>query len=131
MHNWEKQATNDASLCTYQLHITVSRPRILIVGRLGSFRFPTGRYLYTGSARRNLIARVRRHLSRDKKLRWHIDYLLTAHAVKVADVTLSRDAECLLGRRAAGEIIAPGFGASDCRSHCGSHLKFLGEGDVE
>ncbi len=126
MHNWERQAANDTSLCTYQLHIAVSRPRILSIGRLGSFRFPAGHYLYTGSARRNLIARVRRHLSQDKNLRWHIDYLLTAHAVKVMDVTLLSDSECSLNQRVAGEIIVPGFGASDCRAHCGSHLKWLG-----
>lgn len=126
MHNWEGQAANDTGLCSYQLHITVSRPRILSIGRLGTLRFPAGRYLYTGSARRNLIARVRRHLSRDKKLRWHIDYLLTAHAVKVVDVTLSHEAECPLNQCVTGEIIAPAFGASDCRAHCGSHLKWLG-----
>jgi len=126
MHNWEKQAATDTGLCTYQLHIVVARPRILGIGRLGRFRFPAGHYLYTGSARRNLIARVRRHLSRDKKRRWHIDYLLSAHAVKVVDVTLSHDAECLLNQRASGEIIVPGFGASDCRAHCGSHLRYLG-----
>ena len=126
MHNWERQAANDTSLCTYQLHIAVSRLRILSIGCLGSFRFPVGHYLYTGSARRNLIARVRRHLSQDKNLRWHIDYLLAAHAVKVMDVTLSSDSECLLNQCVAGEIIVPGFGASDCRAHCGSHLKWLG-----
>ena len=106
----------------------VSRQRILAIGRLGRFRFPAGRYVYTGSARRNLVARLRRHLSWDKRLRWHIDYLLAAHAVKVGGVTLSRDAECLLNQRASGDIIVPGFGASDCRAHCGSHLKYLGEG---
>ena len=129
--NWERQAAADASLCAYQLHIVVSRPRILGIGRLGTFRFPAGHYLYTGSARRNLAARVRRHLSRDKKRRWHIDYLLTAHGVKVVDVRLSRDAECPLNQRASGDIIVPGFGASDCRAHCGSHLKYLGEDIVK
>ena len=123
MHNWERQARADASLCTYQLHIAIARPRILTIGRLGTFRFPAGRYVYTGSARRNLVARVRRHLSRDKKLRWHIDYLLAARGVRVVDVTLSSDGECAQNRRVVGEIIVPGFGASDCRAHCGSHLK--------
>ena len=128
MHNWEREALADAGLCTYQLHIVVGRPRILAIGRLGRFRFPAGRYVYTGSARRNLVARVRRHLSRDKRLRWHIDYLLTAHPVKVVDVSLSSEAECPLNQRTAGEIVVPGFGASDCRARCGSHLKYLGEG---
>jgi len=38
----------------------------------------------------------------------------------------TRNAECLLNQRASGEIIVPGFGASDCRAHCGSHLRYLG-----
>ncbi|MCF6211060.1 MAG: GIY-YIG nuclease family protein [Gammaproteobacteria bacterium] len=125
MHNWERQAASDASLCTYQLRIAVARLRILTVGQFGTFRFPAGRYVYTGSARRNLISRVRRHLSHDKKLRWHIDYLLAAYAVKIVDVVLSNETECALNQGVGGEIIVPGFGASDCRACCGSHLKWL------
>ncbi len=34
MHNWERQAVDDANLCTYQLHIDVARLRILTIGRL-------------------------------------------------------------------------------------------------
>lgn len=131
MRDWEGQATRDASLCTYQLHIVVARPRILDIGRLGRFRFPAGRYVYTGSARRHLVARVRRHLARDKKRRWHIDYLLTAHAVKVVGVALSGESECVCNQRVAGDIVVPGFGASDCRAQCGSHLKYLGRGENE
>lgn len=127
MRNWERQAADDAGLCTYQLHIAVARLRILTIGQLGLFRFPAGCYVYTGSARRNLISRVRRHLSQDKKLRWHIDYLLAVHDVKVVDVSLSGEAECLLNQCTEGEVIVPGFGASDCRAHCSSHLKFKPE----
>ncbi len=123
MRDWEIQAAGDSTLCTYQLHIVIARPRILSIGRLGIFRFPAGNYLYTGSAKHNLVFRVRRHLSRDKKLRWHIDYLLTAHRVSVVDVGLFREEECLRNQYVEGEIVVPGFGASDCRSHCGSHLK--------
>ena len=48
------------------------------VGGLGTFDFPAGCYVYTGSPKRNLHARVARHHSRGKRLRWHIDYLLAA-----------------------------------------------------
>lgn len=30
-----------------------------------------------------------------------------------------------------GRILADGFGASDCRKNCGSHLLYFGERDVE
>ena len=120
------QAGRDAALCTYQLHIELTQDIAIQVGRLGRFRFPAGCYRYTGSARRNLIARVRRHLSNDKKLRWHIDYLLTAKGVRITNVSLSDEAECDCNRQTAGSIIIPGFGASDCRARCGSHLKYLG-----
>ena len=126
MPDWEREALADPALCTYRLHILVGRTRILDIGRLGRFRFPAGRYVYTGSARRNLVARVRRHLSREKRLRWHIDYLLAGHGVRVTAVELSRDPECEVNRASGGEVVVPGFGASDCREGCASHLRFLG-----
>ena len=74
---------------TYQLAIRIGRPIRIRVGRLGEFEFPAGRYVYTGSARRGLEARVRRHLSRAKRLHWHIDYLLAAPGASITGVTLS------------------------------------------
>lgn len=95
------------------------------IGRLGVFDFPAGSYVYTGSALRNFEARVRRHCSMDKKLHWHIDYLLAAPGVRVRDVLRYDEPECLVNQRTAGEIPVPGLGASDCRQGCGSHLKRL------
>ena len=111
---------------TYQLLIEVAAPVRVAVGRLGEFEFPAGLYCYTGSARRNLEARVRRHLSSMKKLRWHIDYLLAAPGVRIREVKPFREDECRVNRRTPGEIPTPGFGASDCRAGCGSHLKRVG-----
>jgi Uri superfamily endonuclease len=111
---------------TYQLKIEVERPVTLRVGRLGEFLFPAGRYVYTGSARRNMEARIARHLRREKTLRWHIDWLLSADAVHVVAVVRSRTEECALNQKARGVFLVPGFGASDCRSACGSHLRYLG-----
>jgi len=124
--DWERAAIADPALCTYQLHIEITRARLLDIGRLGRFRFPAGQYVYTGSARRNLLARVRRHLAREKILRWHIDYLLTARHVHVRAVVLSHAAECVVNQRLRGTLPVPGFAASDCRAGCGSHLKYLG-----
>ena len=109
--------------CTYQLVIEVGVPLRLAIGRLGVFDFPAGRYVYTGSARRNFEARIRRHLTREKTLRWHIDYLLNAPGVVVSEVRRSSVAECLLNQQVGGGVEVPGFGASDCRAGCGSHLR--------
>lgn len=108
---------------TYQLLIDISQPVTVVIGRLGCFDFPAGQYLYTGSALRNFEARIARHCSGSKKLHWHIDYLLSAPGVRISEVLRHRDAECVVNRRTRGELTVLGFGSSDCRSGCGSHLK--------
>jgi Uri superfamily endonuclease len=111
--------------CTYQLLISLRRRLRLKVGALGILDFPEGTYAYTGSARRSLASRIARHLARDKRLHWHIDYLLVRPEVRVTRVLGFDEPECVVNRRTKGVVVA-GFGASDCRSHCGAHLKFLG-----
>jgi Uri superfamily endonuclease len=113
---------------TYQLLIDVPRPVRVTIGSLGTFAFRAGRYLYTGSAKRHLDARIARHLRQEKTLRWHIDYLLAAPGVRVVEVRRSRRSECALNRAAGGSIPVAGFGASDCRAGCGAHLRYLGRG---
>lgn len=108
---------------TYQLLIEVAGTVCVRVGRLGEFVFPAGLYCYTGSALRNFEARIGRHLSPTKKLHWHIDYLLSAPGVRVREVFRLDDSECIVNRRTDGEMPVAGFGASDCRAGCGSHLK--------
>jgi Uri superfamily endonuclease len=112
---------------SYQLRIDVKTPVRIRVGRLGQFLFPAGRYVYTGSAKRNLEARIARHLRKEKAFRWHIDWLLSAPGVTVATVKRSRESECILNQKLVGTVVVPGFGASDCRNRCGSHLRYLGE----
>lgn len=111
---------------TYQLLIEVTEPLRVGVGRLGTFDFPAGLYVYTGSALQNFEARVRRHLSTAKKMHWHIDYLLAAPGVRVREVLRHATAECMVNQSIAAAMPVPGFGASDCRAGCGSHLKWLG-----
>jgi Uri superfamily endonuclease len=108
---------------TYQLFIRLDSDCDLTIGKLGRFIFPAGIYVYTGSARRNLAQRLARHQRRDKKKRWHIDYLLDSpHAKIVNTLTFSED-ECVINQRESGEVVVKGFGASDCRMNCGAHLK--------
>lgn len=117
----------------YQLHLLLRRAARIPVGRLGTFDFPAGRYVYTGSALNGLAARVGRHRRRRKRLHWHIDYLLLhARIQRVTLIPTRERRECALNRetleRPGAQVLAPGFGASDCR--CASHLVYLGPGDT-
>ncbi len=111
---------------SYQLMIKLDTTVSIQIGKLGLFEFPRGYYMYTGSARTNMSARIARHLKKEKTLRWHIDYLTIHPASEIIDVRRSDVEECALNQLIDGEIIAPGFGASDCKAQCESHLKYLG-----
>ena len=99
------------------------------VGKLGSFIFKKGYYIYIGSAKNGLQARVSRHLSKRKKMHWHIDYFLKYAFVTKALLQYEPDlTECILNKKIFNSYtnaIYPvkGFGASDCK--CISHLMFL------
>ena len=82
-----------ARAISYQLWIALRRPLDIEVGRLGVCRFPAGVYVYTGSAKRNLEARIARHCRKDKTLRWHIDYLLAEDGVELVCVGRSTRTE--------------------------------------
>lgn len=120
-----RQTTGKSVHCTYQLHIELACPQRLTIGKLGTFYFPAGHYVYTGSARRNLGARISRHQSGAKKLHWHIDYLLASPHARIAAVRTSTKPECRMNQCIQGSLPVPGFGASDCRAGCISHLKLL------
>jgi Uri superfamily endonuclease len=113
----------------YQLLIHLPESASIQIGKKGRFKFPAGYYVYTGSAKGGLKGRVRRHLRKDKKDFWHIDYLLR-HAVvrKVLLFVGRRRNECALARKVLskreGSVIVPKFGSSDCG--CVSHLVFFG-----
>jgi Uri superfamily endonuclease len=115
----------DQAARTYQLLIEVAAPVRVRVGRLGVFDFPAGLYIYTGSALRNFEARVARHLAPAKKMHWHVDYLLAAPGVRVREVRRHSAGECAINHLVAGVVVVSGFGSSDCRAGCGSHLKRL------
>lgn len=114
----------------YQLWLRVSAAACPRVGRLGRCRLAPGLYVYTGRAARGLRARVRRHAGRRRRAHWHIDYLLNHPRVRLECVVLvspDPDAECTVNQTCPveGTPVLPGFGASDCRSGCRSHLRRL------
>jgi Uri superfamily endonuclease len=101
----------------------------IAVGRLGTFVFAAGWYAYAGSALGpgGLRARLERHRRADKRLHWHIDYLLQESVVEAGWYLASVDRlECAWAAALAGlsghRQIPPRFGASDCR--CPGHLVY-------
>jgi len=112
----------------YNLIIKLSKSKEINIGRLGTFAFPKGFYVYTGSAQNGLEKRINRHLSSSKKFHWHIDYLLSyAKIVKVFRYIGDRNAECKLsrtiGRYDGAGVIVNRFGSSDC--DCVTHLYYF------
>ncbi len=111
----------------YTLIIKLSNKKEIKVGLLGTFVFPKGYYVYTGSAQNGLEKRINRHLSSEKKLHWHIDYLLCyAKVIKVVRYVGRKD-ECKLnsvtGKSAVATQIVKKFGSSDC--NCLTHLYYF------
>jgi sugar fermentation stimulation protein A len=113
---------------SYRLILFINKVIELEIGKLGIYRIPLGYYAYTGSAMRNLSKRIERHKRKDKKIKWHIDYLLDNDSVEIIDVFEYPSAmkeECrknLELQNLPGSFIpVPGFGSSDCNI-CKSHL---------
>ena len=108
---------------SYVLLLRLPAARRIAVGKLGSFAFRRGYYLYVGSALRGLSARIARHRRHPKPPHWHIDYLRNHCAgVQAYAVRSTALLECRIAR-ALGDGFEPGpprFGASDCR--CPTHL---------
>jgi Uri superfamily endonuclease len=100
------------------------------VGALGGIRFRDGWHVYVGSALGpGGLRRLARHIGlaavRDKKPKWHVDYLLVNPEFRltyaVSTVTTER-LECRLASGIGGDEV-PSFGCSDCA--CISHLLYF------
>lgn len=107
----------------YCLIINIDEEKTIRIGKkLGKVTFNKGCYVYVGSAMNSLKARINRHLSNEKRLHWHIDYLL--ENAEITDVMFnesSRKIECDLSQYLAAKTTGvEDFGCSDC--NCESHL---------
>ena len=116
------------SEATYILVINVSEDLKIRVGKLGEVAFKKGDYLYIGSAKGCLDARLRRHLKKDKKSFWHIDYLLKNRRTQISKIwVILESIECEIAevfcRNPITEIVRKGFGSSDCK--CVTHLFYI------
>jgi len=118
----------------YTIVMRLKRDTRCKVGKLGSFRFAKGVYIYTGSARgkgsASIQGRMKRHLGRRSRSFWHIDYLLDASGCSIQAIIYSEtagDLECEVNRRIQEMTHATfpvrDFGSSDCA--CPGHLLYL------
>lgn len=129
-HPLGKPQQMTSAFITYQLIIHLKNKVTLSIGKLGTYEFPAGYYIYTGSAKRNIETRIKRHLSQQKSLRWHIDYLLNSKEAEVINVERFKDPECTVNQKTNGAILIKQLGATDCKQNCGSHLKYLGRSQI-
>ena len=122
----------------YTLLLFLSKQVTLTIGKLGKQRFPMGYYTYTGSAlgkgASSLKHRIARHLRKEKRRFWHIDYLLADENVSVEAVIVAEtneNMECKTNQHIktimGAKVQVKGFGASDCRKNCESHLLYFPE----
>jgi len=108
----------------YVLIILITRNIKIKVGALREIKFAKGIYAYVGSAQNNLEKRIERHLKKNKKKFWHIDYLTANKFVKIVKVfykLAKKSEECRTAEKLRKtEIPIKNFGCSDC--NCESHL---------
>jgi len=107
----------------YALLIFLVKNKTLQIGALGKIKFLKGFYIYIGSAQNSLEKRIARHFSQNKKIRWHIDYLLEYSEIKKVWIKENalKSEECKTAQIFAKSFcFIPKFGASDCA--CKSHL---------
>ncbi|MHA1419516.1 MAG: GIY-YIG nuclease family protein [Candidatus Heimdallarchaeaceae archaeon] len=116
---------------TYLLFIKVIEPvEITIKGK--SFFLSEGHYFYIGSAfgAGGLSSRLHRHLRRNKKKHWHIDQLTMSMKCEILGigVFVGQNIECSISKKIAKLLSSQaiiGFGNSDCKNRCKSHLYYL------
>ena len=123
--SWHRQWQGEC----YSIILNLKKHINIQIGRLGWCVFPEGMYLYTGRAKRGIYARIQRHQRKEKTKHWHIDYLTAHPHVNLTEAiiySVPANQECAIHQQLAqlpyARIIIPGFGASDCRSCCHSHL---------
>ena len=111
---------------SYIIVCRLATARTIAVGKLGDLFFEDGIYAYVGSAMGGLGARIKRHLRKEKKKRWHIDYLLEfSQIIDLVPLESPTRCECEIAANLARHFRPIyGFGSSDCK--CKGHLFFVG-----
>jgi Uri superfamily endonuclease len=82
----------------YQIYFYLREDVEVFIPRFKRILCRKGLYVYTGSGGKNVLSRISRHLRKNKKMHWHIDYLLPFGKVvliKIIRNLLERN-ECLI-----------------------------------
>jgi Uri superfamily endonuclease len=118
----------------YSLIVKLDKNQKIKIGKLGRINFKKGFYIYTGSALNGLRKRIERYRKKQKKLLWHMDYLLANKNAKIVEVFIiktNKKLECRLNKvisTLSNAISIMGFGCSDCG--CDTHLYYFDEVDL-
>lgn len=96
----------------YVLLIEIGKSSDIQVGKQRNYHFEEGYYAYVGSALGSLEKRVARHLDTQKKLYWHIDYLLNMAIIReVIYAETNQKKECLIAQALSKKLASKsGFG---------------------
>jgi Uri superfamily endonuclease len=107
------------------------------IGAKGVITFTPGYYMYIGSAMgkigsSTILNRVKRHLrtANEKRVYWHIDYLLRNDNAQIVSILLCPSKirlECEIASELEknADKLVDGFGCSDC--DCSTHLFYYRE----
>jgi Uri superfamily endonuclease len=118
----------------YILLMELEKTQKIKPGRLAEADFKKGMYLYVGRARKGLQARIRRHVREEKKLFWHIDYLLRTAKLREIWTRKNFFDECRIASKLRDLLSPPspihkGFGSTDCR--CPGHLLYVSSPEIK
>jgi len=110
---------------SYLLVLHLSTNLSLTIGK-NRWDLSPGYYIYVGSAMKGLESRIKRHLKKRKKQKWHIDYL-SIHAKKIIPIPIrtTERLECKIAdkMKSISDEVIPNFGSTDCK--CVSHLFYF------
>ena len=121
----------------YVLVGRLSKSLQLEIPTLGATNLLPGIYCYCGSAKGpgGLQARISRHLRKRTRKFWHFDHLKeNLYIVQVWWRVGKNWQECEIAQFLAGQrdaqIPVTGFGSSDCRKRCASHLIYFKDVEI-
>jgi Uri superfamily endonuclease len=115
---------------SYIILLELKKDEKIQIGRLGCLFFNKGFYVYVGSALNGIEQRIKRHLRKNKKMHWHIDFLLKSGEIKeIFYIEDEMRKECIIADKLSkGLEPILGFGCSDCK--CKSHLFHSKNSDI-
>lgn len=114
----------------YILKLQLLKNQEILIGKLGKILFQKGNYYYVGSSQNNMEKRISRHMKKEKKIHWHIDYLTTHPEIKAINaktfINYPKEKECQVSKELMKKYeLVKNFGCSDCK--CLSHLFYQKE----